>query len=61
MTNKLPDGPNSASWWQLIRWIQDPLGYQKECAQRYGDIFTFKMNGFPPFVVLRSCTSSDKN
>ncbi len=52
MTNKLPDGPNSASWWQLIRWIQDPLGYQKECAQRYGDIFTFKMNGFPPFVVI---------
>ncbi|MGK7894914.1 MAG: cytochrome P450 [Xenococcus sp. (in: cyanobacteria)] len=52
MTNKLPDGPNAAPWWQLIRWIQDPLEYQKECAQRYGDIFTLRAKGFPPLVVI---------
>ena len=52
MINKLPNGPNSPSWWQLIRWIQDPISYQKECAQRYGDIFTLKMKGFTPFVFI---------
>ncbi len=52
MVNKLPKGPNSPAWWQLIRWIKDPLSYQKECVQNYGDIFTFRMKGFPPFVVI---------
>lgn len=52
MIDKLPTGPNSPSWWQLIRWIQDPLKYQKKCAQRYGDIFTLKIKGFPPFVLI---------
>ena len=52
MTNKLPDGPKSPSWWQLIRWIQDPIRYERECAQRYGDIYTFKIVGVPPFVVI---------
>ena len=52
MVNKLPNGPNSPAWWQLIRWIKDPLSYQKECVQNYGDIFTFRMKGFPPFVVI---------
>nr|AQA28566.1 cytochrome P450 [Nostoc sp. UIC 10110] len=52
MTNKLPEGPNSPSWWQLIRWIEDPLKYEKECVQRYGDIYTFKIPNVPPFVVI---------
>ncbi len=52
MTNKLPDGPNSPAWWQLMRWIQDPLKYQRECAQKYGDMFSLNMIGFPPFVVI---------
>ncbi len=52
MSDKLPLGPNSPPWWQLIRWIKSPLSYQKECAQSYGDIFTFRMTGFPPFVVI---------
>jgi unspecific monooxygenase len=52
MLNKLPNDPNSPAWWQLIRWITDPLSYQKECAQSYGDIFTLRITGFPPFVVI---------
>ncbi|MGB5596612.1 MAG: cytochrome P450 [Crocosphaera sp.] len=52
MTNKLPDGPKSSPLWQLIRWIQDPLLFQQECAKTYGDIFTLKMKGFAPFVVI---------
>ncbi len=52
MSDKLPKGSNSPAWWQLIRWIESPLSYQKECAQSYGDIFTFRMTGFPPFVVI---------
>ena len=52
MGTTLPNGPNSPAWWQLIRWIADPLSYQKECVQSYGDIFTLTMTGFPPFVVI---------
>ena len=52
MTNQLPNGPKSPSWWQLIRWIQDPLKYQQKCTQRYGDIFTLKISGFPPLVII---------
>ncbi len=37
---KLPDGPKTPPWLQLIQWIADPLGYMETCTQRYGDIFT---------------------
>ncbi len=52
MTNKLLNGPQSSPLWQLIRWIQDPLLFQQECWQRYGDIFTLNVQGFAPFVVI---------
>ncbi|MDJ0576950.1 MAG: cytochrome P450 [Xenococcaceae cyanobacterium MO_234.B1] len=52
MVTKLPKGPNSPPWWQLIRWLAAPLSYQKECVQSYGNIFTLTMTGFPPFVVI---------
>ncbi|MGK7940673.1 MAG: cytochrome P450 [Crocosphaera sp.] len=52
MTNQLLKGPNHSALWQLIRWIQDPLAYQQECVQHYGDIFTLNVQGFAPFVVI---------
>ncbi|MEG3436409.1 cytochrome P450 [Pannus brasiliensis CCIBt3594] len=48
--NRLPDGPIAPRWWQLFRWISDPLGYLDECSRRYGDLFTFRLQGFPPLV-----------
>jgi len=54
MKDKLPLGPNSPDWWQLIKWIQDPLTYQQECAQKYGEVFTLRMKTFPPFVIISS-------
>ncbi|MDJ0510348.1 MAG: cytochrome P450 [Crocosphaera sp.] len=52
MTNPLPKGPTHSALWQLIRWIKEPLSYQQECLQHYGDIFTLNMKGFAPFVII---------
>ncbi len=40
---KLPDGPKTPPWLQLIQWIADPLGYMETSVQRYGDVFTVRM------------------
>ena len=50
---KLPDGPKTAPWLQLIQWIADPLGYMETCAQGYGDVFTVRLGRvFPPLVFV---------
>lgn len=49
---QLPDGPQGNSAWQLIRWIADPLAYLEAGAQRYGSIFTLRLLGFSPFVII---------
>ena len=40
---KLPDGPKTPPWLQLIQWIADPLGYMETSVQGYGDVFTVRM------------------
>jgi cytochrome P450 len=50
--NRLPDGPLAPSWWQLTRWIADPLRYLDECSERYGEVFTLRLAGFPPWVIV---------
>ena len=52
MINKLPNGPSHPAWWQLICWIQDSFSYLKECAKSYGDVFTLRIKGVPPLVVI---------
>ncbi len=49
---KLPDGPKIPPLLQLIKWIADPFEYLDDCAKRYGDIFTLRLLGFPPFVFI---------
>ena len=40
---KLPDGPKTPPWLQLIQWIADALGYMETSFQDYGDVFTVRM------------------
>ncbi len=51
-TSALPTGPNSAGWWQLLRFAGDPLRLLDECNQRYGDAFTLNIAGHGRFVML---------
>jgi cytochrome P450 len=36
---------------QSLRWIYRPIEFLTECKRRYGDAFTVRFAGFPPFVV----------
>lgn len=49
---KLPDGPQIPTILQLIKWIGTPFKYLEDCSKRYGDIFTLRLLGFPPLVVI---------
>jgi cytochrome P450 len=49
---KLPQGPETNPLIQLLAWISDPLGYLDRCAKRYGDIFTLRIAGFEPLVII---------
>jgi cytochrome P450 len=49
---KLPDGPLTPPFLQLIQWLTRPLKYLDACAQRYGDPFTAQVSGFPPYVIF---------
>jgi cytochrome P450 family 110 len=49
---KLPDGPKTLPFLQLIQWISDPLTYMDKCAREYGDIFTTQWGNLQPFVML---------
>lgn len=40
---KLPDGPKTPSFWQLLHWIANPVNYMETTAERYGDLFTAKV------------------
>ena len=37
---KLPDGPKTSPWLQLIQWMMSPVAYMEATARDYGDIFT---------------------
>ncbi|MEL7037125.1 MAG: cytochrome P450 [Cyanobacteria bacterium J06592_8] len=47
-----PSGPKAPAFIQLINWIFRPLEYLEECVERYGDIFTLKLVGFPPLIFV---------
>lgn len=49
---KLPDSPQILPFLQLIQWIARPLNYLDTCARHYGDPFTAKISGFPPYVLF---------
>ncbi|ABA23526.1 Cytochrome P450 [Trichormus variabilis ATCC 29413] len=52
MLTQLPNPISVPSWWQLINWIADPIGFQKKYSQKYGDIFSMQLAGIGSFVIL---------
>ena len=50
--NKLPDGSKTPALFQLINWIARPFEYLEEYTEKYGDIFTMRLFGFPPLVFI---------
>ena len=37
---KLPEGPQTPAWLQMLQWALNPLKFLETCARDYGDIFT---------------------
>jgi unspecific monooxygenase len=52
MLSQLPNRITSPSWWQLMNWITDPLGFQDRYSRKYGDIFTMQISGVGTYVVI---------
>jgi unspecific monooxygenase len=52
LMNQLPNRVTSPTWWQLIRWIADPIQVQIACQKRYGDTFTLKLRGMGSYVII---------
>ncbi|KAF3885977.1 MULTISPECIES: cytochrome P450 [Nostocales] len=52
MLSQLPNRITSSSWWQLMNWIADPLGFQDRYSQKYGDIFTMELGGLGSYVLV---------
>jgi cytochrome P450 family 110 len=50
--SQLPNCITSPSWWQLMNWIADPLGFQDRYSRKYGDIFTMRLSGMGSYVVI---------
>ena len=49
---KLPNGPKTASFIQLLQWISNPLKFMDNCSQRYGDCFTVRWANSKPMVFF---------
>jgi cytochrome P450 len=48
----LPEGPKQPSAVQLLSYTARPLRFLEACAKRYGEIFTVKLAGYGPFVIV---------
>ncbi|MFM7426683.1 MAG: cytochrome P450 [Elainella sp.] len=51
-SSQLPNCITSPPWWQLITWIADPVSCLDNYSQMYGDIFTLRLSGFGPYVIV---------
>lgn len=50
---KLPNGPQTPTLVQLLRWIFTPMSFMEDCAKRYGDIFTLRLDAhYGPLVFV---------
>ena len=48
----LPPGPTAPVWVQTWRLTRRPFEFLRECADRFGDCFTLRVIGKPPYVVF---------
>jgi cytochrome P450 len=51
MRAKLPPGPPWPSFMQVIGWWNRPLAFHETCRRRYGNRYTVRLLGSPPFVM----------
>jgi len=52
MSDRLPNPITTPPWWQLSRWIADPLGFLDRHYRTHGDMFVMSLTGFDPIVIL---------
>src|SRR4029453_5443985 len=48
----LPPGPRGQRTLSTVRWVLRPLPLLERCRERYGDVFTLRIHGEAPWVVL---------
>lgn len=51
---KLPNGPQSPAVLQMLRWITSPMSFMETCAERYGDMFTIRLESKSPPLIFVS-------
>lgn len=51
---KLPNGPQSPPVIQMLRWITSPMSFMETCAERYGDMFTVRLDSKSPPLIFVS-------
>ncbi|MCC5667714.1 cytochrome P450 [Nostoc sp. CHAB 5784] len=51
---KLPNGPQSPAVLQMLRWITSPMSFMETCAERYGDMFTIRLQSKSPPLIFVS-------
>lgn len=49
---RLPPGPSAPTAIQTAQWIRTPIPFVRRARARYGDTFTMRLVGMPPFVSL---------
>lgn len=52
MPDSLPNPVTSPPWWQLLRWIADPLGSLEDYQRTYGDTFTADLASLGRVVIF---------
>jgi cytochrome P450 len=51
MRGQLPPGPPWPSLLQTVGWWNRPLAFHENCRRRYGERYTVRLLGSPPFVM----------
>ncbi|MEH1831048.1 MAG: cytochrome P450 [Nostoc sp.] len=51
---KLPNGPQGPAVLQMLRWIISPMSFMETCAERYGDMFTVRLESKSPPLIFVS-------
>jgi cytochrome P450 len=50
----LPPGPRTPAVAQTLRYLSDPVGLMRACAERHGELFTLKLSGVGDLVLTTS-------